>query len=55
MRAFDWVRDPGRLAAFMGRIRCESGPTQIGKILGHARQERRVGALAFVGDALEQI
>jgi hypothetical protein len=57
-RAFDWVSDPGRLVRFMGAIRCESGATQIGRALEHTRIEnakRKVGALVFVGDALERI
>src|SRR5580704_4742004 len=57
-RAFDWVSDSARLVRFMGSIRCQSGPTQIGKVLAHALTEtekRKVGALVFVGDALERI
>jgi hypothetical protein len=53
-RAFDWVSDSARLVRFMGSIRCQSGPTQIGKVLGLALTEterRKVGALVFVGDA----
>ena len=50
--------DAGRaLSAFMSRIDCRSGHTQIGKVLRHARDETntaRVGALIFVGDAMEE-
>jgi hypothetical protein len=55
-RAFECVSDPNRLVKFMGTIRCASGLTQINKVLDHARAENarlRVGALVFVGDALE--
>jgi hypothetical protein len=57
-RAFDWVSNPARLTAFMGQIRCLTGYTQISKVLDHARAEdakRKVGALAFIGDAVETI
>jgi hypothetical protein len=55
-RAFDWVSDSARLVRFMGAIRCQSGLTQISKVLDHAQSEtarRKVGALVFIGDALE--
>ena len=57
-RAFDWASDSARLVRFMGSIRCQSGPSQIGKVLGQALTEtekRKVGALVFIGDALERI
>src|SRR5207248_8448436 len=41
----------------MTRIDCRGGNTQIGKILAHARREtqaRKVQALVFVGDAMEE-
>src|SRR6516164_5036162 len=41
----------------MSRIECRGGQTQIAKILAHARREnyrRKVAALAFVGDAMEE-
>jgi hypothetical protein len=41
----------------MSRIDCRGGHTQIGKVLAHARKEnemRRVQALVFVGDAMEE-
>jgi len=56
-RASPWVAEPQRLGALMSRIDCREGPTQIGKILGHARRENeggKVGALVFVGDAMEE-
>jgi len=56
-RASGWVEGSGKLAALMSRIECRGGHTQIGKVLAHARQEharRRVQALVFVGDAMEE-
>jgi hypothetical protein len=56
-RASKWVGDTRSLAAQMSAIDCRGGPTQIGKILSHARREtgkRKVGVLVFVGDALEE-
>jgi hypothetical protein len=41
----------------MERIDCRGGHSQIGKILAHARHEtekRKVQALVFVGDAMEE-
>jgi hypothetical protein len=41
----------------MSRIDCRGGQTQIAKILAHARREndrRKVAALVFVGDAMEE-
>ncbi len=45
------------LAKVMSRITVEGGNTQIGRVLTHARDEARrgrVGALIYVGDALEE-
>jgi hypothetical protein len=56
-RASGWVAGSERLAELMSRIDCRGGHTQIGKVLGHARQEhgrQRVQALVFVGDAMEE-
>jgi hypothetical protein len=56
-RASGWVTATEKLAALMSRIDCRGGHTQIGKVLSHARQEygkRRVQALVFVGDAMEE-
>jgi hypothetical protein len=56
-RATGWVRGSGKLADLMARIDCRGGHTQIGKVLGHARQEnarQKVQALVFVGDAMEE-
>jgi hypothetical protein len=56
-RASGWVADSGKLAALMGRIACQGGHTQIGRVLSHAKQEnerQRVQALVYVGDAMEE-
>jgi hypothetical protein len=56
-RATPWIAEPQRLGALMSRIDCRGGYTQIAKILAHARRENdkaRIGALVFVGDAMEE-
>jgi hypothetical protein len=56
-RASGWVSDATRLGALMEKIDCRGGQTQISKILAHARREteqRKVQALVFVGDAMEE-
>src|SRR5882757_4896898 len=56
-RASGWVSDATRLGALMEKIDCRGGQTQISKILAHARGEtekRKVQALVFVGDAMEE-
>ncbi len=56
-RASPWVAEPRRLGELMSRIDCRGGHTQIAKILAHARRENdraKVGALVFVGDAMEE-
>ena len=56
-RATPWIAEPQRLGALMSRIDCRGGYTQIAKILIHARRENdkaRIGALVFVGDAMEE-
>jgi hypothetical protein len=56
-RASRWVGDAGALRDLMTGIECRGGNTQIGRILGHARKEtgkRKVGALVFIGDAIEE-
>jgi hypothetical protein len=56
-RASRFVSDAARLAELMSRIECRGGNTQIGKVLGHVRKEtqaRKVQALVFVGDAMEE-
>ena len=56
-RATGWISDSAKLAKLMSKIDCRGGNTQIGKILAHARKEtegRKVAALVFVGDAMEE-
>jgi hypothetical protein len=56
-RASKWVSDTTALRDLMTAIDCRGGLTQIGKVLAHARREtqkRRVQAMVFVGDALEE-
>jgi hypothetical protein len=56
-RASKWVSDTAALRDLMTAIDCRGGLTQIGKVLAHARREtqkRRVQAMVFVGDALEE-
>jgi|SRR5689334_22776579 hypothetical protein len=56
-RASGWVAASKQLAELMSRIDCRGGQTQIGKVLGHARQEHtrgKIQALVFVGDAMEE-
>jgi hypothetical protein len=56
-RASAWVSDARALGGLMEKIDCRGGHTQIRKILAHARREtenRRVQALVFVGDAMEE-
>jgi hypothetical protein len=56
-RASGWIAQPEQFGALMSRIDCRGGTTQIAKILAHARRENerfRVGALVFVGDAMEE-
>jgi len=56
-RASKWVSDAKSLAGLMTGLQVMGGRTQIGKILSHARAEtrkRKVNAVVFVGDALEE-
>jgi hypothetical protein len=56
-RASRWVSDARKLADLMGKIDCRGGHTQIGKVLSHTRHEsekKKVQALVFVGDAMEE-
>ena len=55
--ASPWLADAGALTRLMTGVRCLGGRTQIGKVLDHALAEtgrRRVNALVFVGDAVEE-
>lgn len=56
-RASPWVSDGAKLGAMMARIAVQGGRTQIGRVLRHAASQaarRPVGALVFVGDAMEE-
>lgn len=56
-RASRWVADADALARLMTTVDCRGGYTQLGKVLGHARQEaekRKVSALVYVGDCMEE-
>ncbi|QDM17508.1 VWA domain-containing protein [Tardiphaga sp. vice352] len=56
-RATGWISDSAELARLMGRISCQGGQTQIGKVLSETRREAvasGVRALVFVGDAMEE-
>ena len=56
-RASGWISDTAELARLMGRIGCQGGQTQIGKVLSETRREAvasGVRALVFVGDAMEE-
>lgn len=56
-RASEWVRDSKALVTRMTGVRCLAGKTQIARVLKNAIVEAkrgRVGALVFVGDAMEE-
>lgn len=56
-RASRFVSEGAGLGALMSQISCRGGRTQIQRVLGHAIDEaraRRVGALVYVGDAMEE-
>ncbi|HMM91450.1 VWA domain-containing protein [Bradyrhizobium sp.] len=56
-RATGWISDSSHLAKLMGKIDCQGGNTQIGKVLSESRREAvasGVRAVVFVGDAMEE-
>jgi hypothetical protein len=56
-RASRWVTSAAELHRIMRRVSCVGGETQIERVLAHAIREtraRRVNALVFVGDAMEE-
>ena len=59
-REFDaapWVSDANQMLRRMTRVFCLAGHTQIARVLRHAikeTQEKKVNALVFVGDCLEE-
>src|SRR5262249_36648640 len=53
----EWVADSKSLVARMTEVRCLAGKTQIARVFKNAIVEAkrgRVGALVFVGDAMEE-
>jgi hypothetical protein len=56
-KASPWIGNSADLVGRMTAVRCLGGATQIAKILKHAIKEsrkRRVNALVFVGDCMEE-
>jgi len=56
-KASPWVSEPTRLLRYMTGVFCLAGRTQLGKVLKRAAKEtkqRKVAALVFVGDAMEE-
>ena len=56
-RASKWAPNAKELLRLMTGVRCRGGQTQIAKVLDHTKREaekRKVNALVFVGDALEE-
>jgi hypothetical protein len=57
MRASPWLNDSTELLRRMTAVRCLGGQTQIERLLSHAiaeTQRKRISALVFVGDAMEE-
>jgi hypothetical protein len=53
-----WLTDAKSLAGIMSTVTCRGGPTQIGRVLDHARKEhqrKKVDALVLISDACEEI
>ncbi len=56
-RASGFIANGAGLAALMAKISVRGGPTQIGRVLEHVRDETRrapIGAVIYVGDAMEE-
>jgi hypothetical protein len=56
-KATPWIDNSAKLVRLMTGVACRGGQTQIGRVLRHAIDEtkaRRVNALVFVGDSLEE-
>ncbi|CAH1666905.1 VWA domain-containing protein [Chelatococcus asaccharovorans] len=56
-RASQWLANAAALKGLMERIDCRGGQTQIERVLDHTAAQAakaRVGALVFVGDAMEE-
>jgi hypothetical protein len=55
--ALRWLSNPHELAGIMSTVLCKAGPTQIRRVLEHARKENareKVNALVIVSDACEE-
>lgn len=56
-RASKWTSSGEQLASLMSKVECETGPTQIERVLRHALQEHAkapIQALTYIGDAQEE-
>jgi hypothetical protein len=56
-RKSEWVSSGDELARLMGKIACDAGATQIGRVLDHVLREHAtapVQAVTFIGDAMEE-
>jgi hypothetical protein len=56
-RKTEWVSSGEELARLMGKIACDAGMTQIGRVLHHVLREHEqapVQAVTFIGDAMEE-
>ena len=56
-KASRWLTNAAELHRVMRAVSCLGGETQIERVLAHAiaeNQKQRVGALVFVGDAMEE-
>jgi hypothetical protein len=56
-KASPWVAESAKLLRFMTGVFCLAGRTQLGKVLKRAvkeTQQRKVAAVVFVGDAMEE-
>jgi hypothetical protein len=56
-KASNWTSNPMSLAAFMTKVKCRAGITQIGRVLEHVLREsdrRKIGAVVFIGDCCEE-
>lgn len=52
-----WTTDARTMVRLMSKVRCETGPTKIGKALAHVRQEHQrqpISAVVYVGDMMEE-
>src|SRR5215472_11560999 len=56
-KASRWTNDARELAHLMARVTCQTGHTQIGRALEHARKEHQaqpISAVVYVGDMCEE-